>query len=171
MILGEPVGNISRDDFHSFFHHLNLFADVEGTTIVPSCTPTLSMLPVDRETLEWKRSFFLAFFPMNLWNDFATMLLVSLTPEEDMEFSLTSAMPNNVNPITLQSGTKLFVWKHNILMLLNDKSTFYVCLDSSYCDAADEYLYRRIDIWVCGSLEVQTKLMSTASSAFESVSY
>lgn len=171
MILGEPVGNISKDDLYSFFHHLNLFADIEGTTIVPSCTPTLQILPVDHGTLEWKRSFFLAYFPMNLWNDFATLLLMSLTPVEDMEFSLTSVTSNNVNPITLQSGTKLFVWKHNILMLLDNTSTFYICLDSSCCEAEDEYLYRRIDIWVNGSLEVQAKLMSTVSNAFESVSY
>ena len=170
MILGEPVGNISKDDFYSFFCHLNLFTDIEGITIIPSCTPILSMLPVDRETLEWKRSFFLAYFPMNLWNDFATMLLAFITPVEDMEFSLTSATPNKVNPIILQSGTKLFVWKHNILMLLDDKSTFYIFLDSRCSATEDEYLYRRIDIWVCGSLEVQAKLMSTACSAFESVS-
>ena len=171
MMLGEPVGNISKDDFYSFFHHLNLFADMEGITIVPSCTPTLQLLPVDRGTLEWKRSFFLAYFPMNLWNDFATVLLTSLTPVEDMEFSLTSVTPSNVNPIILQSGTKLFVWKHNILMILDDMSTFYVCLDCSCCEPEDEYLYRRIDVWVCGSLEIQAKLMSTVSSAFESVSY
>ena len=170
MILGEPVGNISKDDFYGFFRHLNLFANVEGTTIVPSCTSILSMLPVDRATLEWKRSFFLAYFPMNFWNDFATVFLTSLIPEKDIEYSFTTASPNVINPVTLQSGARLFVWKHNILLLLNDKSTFYIFLESGSCDSEDGYFYRHIDIWMCGSLEVQAQLMSTASDAFQSVS-
>lgn len=171
MILGEPVGNISEDDFRDFFRELNLFADVEGIMIVPSRTPSLSLLPVDLGTLDWKRSFFLAYLPVNLWNDFATMLLGSVTAQDDMEYSLTSAMSLDVNPIVLQSGTKLFVWKHNILMFLDDKSTFYICLNDSSSGGEDEYLYRRVDVWISGNLEVQEKLMSIASNAFETVSW
>ena len=170
MILGEPAGNINKDDFYGFFHRLNLFANLEGTTIVPSCTSMLPMLPVDRATLEWKRSFFLAYFPMNFWNDFSTVFLTSFTPEKDIEYSFTTAASNVINPVTLQSGAKLFVWKHNILLLLSDKSVFYVLLDSSSCNSKDGYFYRHIDVWMCGSLEIQAQLMSTACDTFQSVS-
>lgn len=171
MILGEPVGNISTDDFHSFFEKLNFFVDVEGTTIVPSCTPSSSLLPVDLETLDWKRSFFLVYYPLNFWNDFATMLLTSLTAQEDMEHSLTLAASININPVVLQSGAKLYVWKYHILLLLDDKSTFYIHLDSGSYKAEDRHLYRHIDVWLCGSLETQAKLMAIVSSTFETVSH
>ena len=171
MILGEPVGNVSEGDFHNFFHELNLFAIVEGTMIVPSCISDLPRLPtVDLGILEWKRSFFLAYLPVNLWNDFATMLLGSLATEKDMEYSLSSAAPISFNPIILQSGTKLFVWKHSIFMSLDDKPVFYVCLDDGSCESEDEYLYRRIDVKIHGDLEMQARLMGIASNAFEKVS-
>lgn len=163
------MGNITRDDIHGFFRELNLYADVEGTTVVPSCTPSLTLLPVNFETLEWKRSFFLAYFPVNLWNDFATMLLGSLTVE-GMEFSLNSTTSIDVNPLTLKSGTKLYVWKHNILFTLDNESSFYIYLDSSTCGTEDEYLYRRIDIRISGSLEVQAKLMGITTITFHNVS-
>lgn len=171
MILGGPGGNVDKDDIVGFFRDLNLFLDVEGTTIVPSCAPSLPILPVDLGTLELKRSFFLAYLPQNLWNDFATMLLMGLVAQnEGMEYSLDAVSSANVNPISLQSGAKLYVWEHNILMTLNDKSTFYVCLDRSPCDAEGEYLYRHIDVWLSGTLEVQAKWMAVVSDVFQTVS-
>ena len=172
MILGEPVGNVTEGDFHNFFHELNLFAIVESIMIVPSCiSEPARVSTIDLGTLEWKRSFFLAYLPVNLWNDFATMLLQSLAAQTDMEYSLSSAAPISFNPIVLQSGAKLFVWKHSIFMSLDDKPVFYVCLDDGCCENDNEYLYRRIDVKMHGDLEMQAQLMGTASNAFEKVSY
>lgn len=171
MILGEPVGNISEADFHDFFCELNLFAIVESIMVVPSCISDLAHLPVDLGLLEWKRSFFLAYLPVNLWNDFATMLLRALPSQKDMEYSLSSATAINVNPMILQSSARLYVWKHGIFMLLDDDSMFYVCLDDGCLESKDDYLYRRIDVKISGDLEMQAQLMGIASNAFEKVSY
>lgn len=170
MILGEPLGSVSKGEFYSFFRDLNLFVDVEATTIVASRAPDLTILPVDLGMLDWKRSFFLAYFPLNLWNEFATMLLTFLATQESLEYSLSSSASNSVNnPITLQSGTKLYVWKHNILISFDDTSTFYVSLDSGMCET-ENCLYRRIDVWICGDLELQARMMAIASNTFDTVS-
>ena len=174
MIVGEPAGSITKEDFLFFLDKLNIFVTIDATAVVPSQVPTnhlIKNLPVDIETLDWKRSYFLCCVPSNFWSDFATMLLVSLTMSEtNMEHSLSSATPHDSSPVVLSNGTQLHVWENNVSLFMDDGSGLYICVDYGCHEAQAYNLCRRIDVRCNGSPEVQEQWMSIVSSVFETVS-
>jgi len=174
MILGEPSGNITKDDFLCFLSKLNIFVNIDATAIVPCQVPTnhlIKNLPVDIETLNWKRSYFLCCVPSNFWSEFATMLLVSLTMfQTNMEHSFSCATPCDSSPVLLSNGTKLYVWENNVSLFMADGSGLYVCLDYGCHEAQAYNLCRRIDVRCTGSPEIQEQWMSVVSRVFETVS-
>lgn len=176
MILGEPSGSITKDDFIYFLDKLNLFVTIDATTVVPSQVPTNQLtknLPVDIKTIAWKRSYFLCCVPSNFWSDLATMLLVSLTMlQTDLEHSFSSDTPSDSSPVVLSNGAKLYIWENNVSLFLDDDddACLYVCVDYGCHKAQTHNLCRRVDVRCNGSPEMQEQWMSIVSRVFETVS-